>query len=82
MNTNIDMAYLSGGDDYFGPGFGGATVYTIAPNGYMIAGSVASFLPRRTVFLQKGKPNERHLRSVDSPALRLHGFRAGHDGTR
>jgi hypothetical protein len=82
MNTNIDMAYLSGGDDYFGPGFGGATVYTIAPNGYMIAGSVASFLPRRTVFLQKGKPNERHLRSVDSPALRLHRFRAGHDGTR
>ncbi len=28
MNSNIDMKYLSGGDDYFGPNFGGANVYT------------------------------------------------------
>lgn len=28
MNKNIDMVYLTGGDDYFGPNFGGATVYT------------------------------------------------------
>jgi len=28
MNTNFDIAYLAGGDDYFGPDFGGATVYT------------------------------------------------------
>lgn len=28
MNANIDMEYLSGGDDYFGPNFGGADVYT------------------------------------------------------
>ncbi len=29
MNADIDMAYLAGGDDYFGPDFGGATVYTV-----------------------------------------------------
>jgi glycine betaine/proline transport system substrate-binding protein len=28
MNTNFEMAYLSGGDEVFGPNFGGATVYT------------------------------------------------------
>ncbi|MDT8895984.1 choline ABC transporter substrate-binding protein [Halomonas sp. I1] len=28
MNTNFDMAYLEGADDYFGPNLGGATVYT------------------------------------------------------
>jgi glycine betaine/proline transport system substrate-binding protein len=34
MNTNIKMAYLAGGDDYFGPNFGGATVYTTVRAGY------------------------------------------------
>lgn len=28
MNSNFDIAYLDGGDDWFGPDFGGATVYT------------------------------------------------------
>ena len=34
MNANFDMAYLSGGDDFFGPDYGGATVYTNARAGY------------------------------------------------
>jgi glycine betaine/proline transport system substrate-binding protein len=34
MNANIDMAYLSGGDDWFGPNYGGATVYTNIRAGY------------------------------------------------
>ncbi len=34
MNRRFDIAYLSGGDDYFGPNYGGATVYTLAPKGY------------------------------------------------
>lgn len=34
MNINIDMRYLTGGDDYFGPNQGGATVYTVATEGY------------------------------------------------
>lgn len=28
MNANFDLSYLTGGDDYFGPNLGGATVYT------------------------------------------------------
>jgi len=35
MNSNIDMAYLSGGDDVFGPNFGGATVHTNVRAGYV-----------------------------------------------
>jgi glycine betaine/proline transport system substrate-binding protein len=34
MNTNIKMAYLSGGDEVFGPNFGGATVATNVRAGY------------------------------------------------
>ena len=28
MNANFELTYLSGGDDVFGPNYGGATVYT------------------------------------------------------
>ncbi|KIT17543.1 choline ABC transporter substrate-binding protein [Jannaschia aquimarina] len=28
MNANFDLTYLQGGDDFFGPNLGGATVYT------------------------------------------------------
>ena len=35
MNANIDMEYLSGGDDVFGPDFGGATVLTNTRKGYV-----------------------------------------------
>lgn len=35
MNTNFDMAYLEGADDYFGPNLGGATVYTNTRSGYV-----------------------------------------------
>jgi glycine betaine/proline transport system substrate-binding protein len=34
MNAKFDMAYLAGRDDYFGPNFGGATVYTTVRRGY------------------------------------------------
>jgi len=34
MNANFDMGYLTGGDDYFGPDLGGATVYTNTRAGY------------------------------------------------
>jgi glycine betaine/proline transport system substrate-binding protein len=34
MNTKIDMKYLEGGDDVFGPNYGGATVYTNVRAGY------------------------------------------------
>jgi glycine betaine/proline transport system substrate-binding protein len=35
MNANYEMAYLSGGDEYFGPNFGGATVLTNVRKGYV-----------------------------------------------
>ncbi len=35
MNSNFDIAYLKGGDDIFGPNYGGATVYTNTRKGYV-----------------------------------------------
>ncbi len=35
MNANFELTYLSGGDDWFGPDFGGATVYTNTRAGYV-----------------------------------------------
>ncbi len=35
MNANFDMGYLTGGDDFFGPDLGGATVYTNTRAGYV-----------------------------------------------
>ncbi|MFD0917273.1 choline ABC transporter substrate-binding protein [Pseudahrensia aquimaris] len=34
MNANFEMGYLEGGDDFFGPNLGGATVYTNTTAGY------------------------------------------------
>ena len=35
MNANFKMTYLTGGDDYFGPNFGGAVVDTNVRAGYV-----------------------------------------------
>ena len=35
MNKNLEMVYLTGGDDFFGPNLGGATVYTNVRKGYV-----------------------------------------------
>ena len=35
MNANFDMGYLTGGDDFFGPDLGGATVFTNTRAGYV-----------------------------------------------
>ena len=37
MNANYEMTYLEGGDDWFGPNLGGATVYTNTTAGYVDA---------------------------------------------
>jgi glycine betaine/proline transport system substrate-binding protein len=34
MNANFELAYLTGGDDFFGPNLGGATIYTNVRKGY------------------------------------------------
>jgi glycine betaine/proline transport system substrate-binding protein len=45
MNTKFKMTYLSGGDDVFGPNFGGATVYTNTRAGYSAeCSNVGTFL--------------------------------------
>jgi len=35
MNANFDMTYLTGGDEFFGPDLGGATVFTNTRAGYV-----------------------------------------------
>lgn len=35
MNANFDLTYLSGGDDFFGPNYGGAEVMTNVRKGYV-----------------------------------------------
>jgi glycine betaine/proline transport system substrate-binding protein len=35
MNANLDLTYLTGGDDWFGPDFGGATIYTNTRVGFV-----------------------------------------------
>lgn len=35
MNSNVEMEYLAGGDDYFGPNYGGANVYTNVRKDYV-----------------------------------------------
>ena len=37
MNTNFEIAYLSGAGDYFGPNLGGATVHTNTRAGFVDA---------------------------------------------
>ncbi len=37
MNANFELTYLAGGDDWFGPDFGGATVFTNTSAGYVDA---------------------------------------------
>lgn len=34
MNSNFDLTYLEGGDEFFGPDLGGATVYTVTTAGF------------------------------------------------
>lgn len=50
MNTNFDLTYLSGGDAYFGPDFGGAQVHTLARKGWPAACPNAAKLFTNLVF--------------------------------
>ncbi|WP_229582598.1 choline ABC transporter substrate-binding protein [Paracoccus sp. S-4012] len=50
MNVAIDITYLSGGDEEFGPDFGGAQVYTLARTGWPAQCPNAAQLLRQLVF--------------------------------
>ena len=49
MNTQYDISYLSGGDDYFGPDFGGSNVHTNIRSGF------SSMCPNAVQFLRNLK---------------------------
>ncbi|MFT6153717.1 MAG: glycine betaine/proline transport system substrate-binding protein [Crocinitomicaceae bacterium] len=52
MNANFDLAYLEGGDDYFGPNLGGATIHTNVRAGYTAeCKNVGQFLQNLTFTL-------------------------------
>ncbi|MDO6564191.1 choline ABC transporter substrate-binding protein [Amphritea sp. 1_MG-2023] len=45
MNANFDIVYLTGGDKYFGPDFGGASIQTLTRKGYQAeCANVGKFL--------------------------------------
>lgn len=50
MNEQFTLEYLSGGDAYFGPNFGGAEVYTLARKGWSDACPNAARLLRNMTF--------------------------------
>ncbi|WP_068119002.1 choline ABC transporter substrate-binding protein [Tropicimonas marinistellae] len=50
MNANFEMGYLTGGDDFFGPDLGGATVYTNTRAGYVSECSNVGKLLENLVF--------------------------------
>ena len=50
MNVEFDIAYLSGGDAYFGPNYGGAEVFTLARAGWPAECPNAARLFRNLVF--------------------------------
>ncbi|MDB6176885.1 choline ABC transporter substrate-binding protein [Paracoccus sp. Z330] len=50
MNEAIDITYLSGGDAYFGPDFGGATIHTLARSEWVETCPNAAKFLRQLVF--------------------------------
>ncbi len=53
MNSNFELEYLSGGDDFFGPNFGGADVRTNTRAGYASeCANVGQFLQNLTFSLE------------------------------
>jgi glycine betaine/proline transport system substrate-binding protein len=54
MNANFEMAYLSGGDEVFGPDYGGATVSTNVRQGYVTeCPNIGQLLKNMTFSLQQ-----------------------------
>jgi glycine betaine/proline transport system substrate-binding protein len=50
MNSTFELTYLEGGDDWFGPDFGGATVFTNTSAGFVDACPNVGTLLRNLVF--------------------------------
>ena len=57
MNSNVEMEYLSGGDDFFGPNYGGANVYTNVRSNYLSeCSNVGQLLQNLEFTLEMEKP--------------------------
>jgi glycine betaine/proline transport system substrate-binding protein len=55
MNMRFDLKYLSGGDNVFGPAYGGAVIYTNTRAGYSLACPNIGRLLRNLHFTTKGE---------------------------
>ena len=84
MNANIEMAYLSGGDEVFGPNFGGATVHTNVRAGYVAeCPNVGKLVTNLKFSLDDGKRDHgRHPERRRRPEGRRQGMAEGHIPTR
>jgi glycine betaine/proline transport system substrate-binding protein len=81
MNANFEMAYLSGGDDVFGPDFGGATVFTNVRAGYSTSARMpASWCHQPQVHAGDGERD--HGRSSTTARIRTWPRRPGSRPTR
>jgi len=62
MNRNIEMEYLTGGEDYFGPDQGGASVHTLITDGYAEqCPNVGRFLEQFTVSVEERNEGEAYV---------------------
>lgn len=80
MNTNFSIRYLSGGDEYFGPDFGGATVYTNVRKDYLTeCPNVGHLLKNMTFTLDmENKIMNSILNEGKKPAEAAHAWLASH----
>ena len=69
MNVRYKLAYLDGGDDYFGPNQGGSTVYTLVRKGYAQQCANAARLLGNLVFSldMENQLMDRVLNEKDNP---------------
>lgn len=80
MNTRFDIHYLEGGDEYFGPDFGGATVYTNVrkgfveecPNAGRLIGNLRFTLDMENRLMDEVLSGEKSRRQMTRDWLRAH----------
>lgn len=90
MNSNYDIEYLTGGDETFGPDYGGATVYTVerkdfatdCPNLAKLLENLTFDLPMENEIMgkildDKQKPNEAAAEWIKANPGRLDAWLAG-----
>lgn len=84
MNTRFALRYLSGGDAWFGPDFGGATVHTLTRRGYLAACPNVGRLLRNLAFTvdEENALMDAILTRRQSPSEAARDFLAAHPDRR